>query len=73
MWRSTSASGRSQRVFSSNSWNAQRQLSLSVRCTMPRNRRRLVWVLNNVGEMMESRWASLGAWSRRMTSLASFA
>src|SRR5205807_2325005 len=61
MWRSTSSSGRSQRVFSSSSWNAQRQLSLSVRCTMPRNSRRLVPMLKSVGEMMESRCASLGA------------
>src|SRR5207249_3006702 len=55
MWRSTSASGRSQRVFSRIIWNAQRQLSLSVRCTMPRNSRRLVPTLNSVGEMIVSR------------------
>ena len=73
MWRSTSASGRSHRVFSRIIWNAQRQLSLSVRCTIPRNSRRLVRTLNSVGEMIVSRWVSLGVWSWRMSSFASFA
>ena len=43
---------------------------LSVRWTMPRNRRRLVRTLKIVGAMIRSRWASASRVVSRMTSLA---
>jgi len=68
---SISLSAKSQRLVPAITWNTHCQLWLSVRCTIPRNNRRLVRTLNNVGERISSRWASLAAWSFRITSSAS--
>ena len=51
-----------QRLYSRATCVARCQLELSVRCTMPRNSRRLVRTLKIVGAMIRSRCASASAW-----------